>query len=73
MNPLEKPKLLRVPVKCPNKEFLIGTLSNLDDDESLVVLIEDKDGVWMMTLDGVTTERINWMLDRTKLMIHKAD
>ena len=66
-----KPKMLRVPVKLKSREMLVGTLEKLDDVQNLVVLVEDSDGVWVMIEDGITAERINWILDRAKRMIHE--
>lgn len=39
--------------------------------ENIVVLIEDDDGLWTMVLDGTTAERVNWMLDRAKVLLHR--
>ena len=67
-------KMLKVPDRCQTKEMLIGTMSKLENAQHIVVLIEDDDGgVWSMTVNGTTVERINWMLDRAKLMLHDAD
>jgi len=65
--------LLRVPQRLPTREMLIGTLQKLEGVENVVVLVEDAEGVWVMQEGDVPLERINWMLDRAKLMIHKAD
>ena len=65
------PKMLRIPVKIKSREMLVGTLEKLEDVEHLVVLVEDKDGVWLLIEDGTTLERINWMLDRAKMMVHE--
>lgn len=66
-------KLLRVPAQCPSIAMLAGTIEKLENVQNIVVLIEDDDGTWLMTLEGATTERINWMLDRAKLLLHRAD
>jgi hypothetical protein len=64
------PKMLRVPQRMPTREMLIGTLSKLQDVQHIVVLVEDDAGVWMMHECDLTLERINWMLDRGKVLIH---
>ena len=65
--------LLRVPQRLPTREMLIGTLQKLEGVENVVVLVEDAEGVWVMQEGDVAVERINWMLDRAKLMIHRVD
>jgi small nuclear ribonucleoprotein (snRNP)-like protein len=65
-------RLLRVPVKMASREMLVGTLNKLDDVENIVVIVNDAEGCWLMTEDGTTSERMNWMLDRAKLLLHKA-
>ena len=65
-----KPKLLRVPVRCQSKDMIFGTIKQLDNIQNLVVLLEDEEGVWLMIEHGITLERINWMLDRAKSIIH---
>lgn len=66
-------KLLRIPAKVRTLAELCGVISQCDGLEHIVVLIEDGDGTWAMTLDGATAERMNWMLDRGKLLVHRAD
>jgi hypothetical protein len=65
--------LLRVPQRMPTREMLVGTLEKLEGVENLVVLVEDAEGVWLMHEGNTALERINWMLDRAKLTIHRAD
>lgn len=65
--------LARVPEKVHTTEELCGVIRQVSGMESIVVLIEDGDGLWSMTLDGTTAERMNWMLDRAKLLLHRAD
>jgi hypothetical protein len=65
-----KPKLLRIPTKCQTREMLIGTIQQLENVENIVVLIEDAEGVWLLVEDGTSYERINWMLDRAKILLH---
>ena len=67
---MTKPKLLRVPVRCQSKDMIFGTIKQLDNIQNLVVLLEDEEGVWLMIEHGTTLERINWMLDRAKSIIH---
>lgn len=38
-----------------------------------MVIVEDAEGVWMMQEVGATLERINWMLDRAKFMLHDKE
>lgn len=64
-------KLLRVPQRMPTREMLIGTLEKLEDIQNIVVIVEDDEGVWTMLIEGTTRERINWMLDRAKIMLHE--
>jgi hypothetical protein len=66
----EKVKLLRVPARFQNREMMINTISQLENTKTIVVLVEDDEGVWTMFEEGATLERINWMLDRAKVMLH---
>jgi hypothetical protein len=63
----------KVPDRVHTKKELFGAIDNLENVENIVVLINDDTGVWMMTVNGTTAERMNWMLDRAKLLLHKAD
>lgn len=65
-------KLLRVPIRCNTKEMLLGTLAKLENVNHILAIVEDDEGVWMMIVDGTPLERINWMLDRIKHMIHEG-
>jgi hypothetical protein len=67
-----KIRLLRVPVKMTSRDMLVGTINKLEDVENIIVIVEDAKGVWLMVEDGTTSERMNWMLDRAKLLLHKA-
>lgn len=67
----EKPKLLRVPVRCVDRDSLLGTIRQLENVENLVILVNDDDGTWILVEPGTTIERINWMLDRAKIMLHE--
>jgi hypothetical protein len=67
---MDAAKLLRVPDRVHTKEEMLGLLAKMDF-ENVVVLIEDADGVWSMTLDGTTSERMNWMIDRVKILLHR--
>lgn len=61
-----------MPDRVHTKNELLGALANADF-ENIVVLIEDGDGITTMTIDGTTAERMNWMLDRAKFLLHRAD
>ena len=65
-------KLGRIPDRVHTKEELIGVVAQLDF-QNIIIIIEDDDGIVTMTLDGTTSERMNWMLDRAKLRLHQAD
>ena len=64
-------KLLRVPCKLPTREMLIGTLHKLENVKNILVVVEDNEGCWMLHENDSTLERLNWMIDRAKLMIHE--
>lgn len=64
-------KLLRVPKRIPTREMLIGTLEKLEDVQSILVIVEDAEGCWIMQEADITLERMNWMVDRAKMMIHE--
>ena len=66
-------KLLRVPQRMPTREMLIGTLQKLENIQNMMVIVEDDEGVWMMQEADTTLERLNWMLDRVKFMLHDKD
>jgi hypothetical protein len=65
-------KFARIPDRVHTKEELFGILAQIDF-ENIVVLIEDHSDMWSMALDGTTAERMNWMLDRAKFLLHRAD
>ena len=50
--------------------MLVGTLEKLEGVENLLVVVEDESGCWIMHEGGTTLERLNWMIDRAKLMVH---
>lgn len=62
------------PKKVRSIADMAGALENIEGLESVVVLIEDGDGVWLMPVcfadKEPTHERINWMVDRAKLLLH---
>ena len=63
-------KLLRVPQRMPTREMLIGTLQQLEGVQNILVIVEDDEGCWIMHEKDTTLERLNWMIDRAKRMIH---
>ncbi len=65
-------KLARLPDRVHAKDELLGALAQIDF-QNIVVIIEDAEGIVTMTLDGTTAERMNWMLDRAKLRLHRAN
>lgn len=64
-------KLLRVPQRMPTREMLIGTLQKLENVQNILVIIEDDEGTWIMQEGNVTLERMNWMIDRAKRILHE--
>jgi hypothetical protein len=64
-------KLLQIPDRVHTKDELIGLVSKLDF-QNIVVIIEDDNGVTTLVLDGTTSERMNWMLDRAKVLLHRT-
>lgn len=69
----EPVKLGRVPDKVRTLDELLGAVHQFAGIEHVVVIVEDGDGCTIMTIDGTTAERMNWMLDRAKLLLHRAD
>ena len=65
---MDEVKLVRVPDRVHTKEELIGVISRVDF-QNIVVLVEDTDGFYSMTIHGTTAERMNWMLDRAKFLV----
>lgn len=63
-------KLLRVPQRMPTREMLIGTLHKLENVQNILVIVEDDEGCWIMQERDTTLERLNWMVDRAKRMLH---
>jgi hypothetical protein len=61
----------RVPDRVHTVDELCGVIRQMHAVETIVVLIQDHDGVWSMSLDGTTAERMNWILDRAKLLLHR--
>jgi len=66
----DKWKLLRVPQRMPTREMLIGTLQKLEGVKTLLVIVEDEEGIWIMHERDTTLERLNWMVDRAKQLLH---
>ncbi len=66
----DKLKLLRVPQRMPTREMLIGTLQKLEGVKTLLVIVEDEEGIWIMHERDTTLERLNWMVDRAKQLLH---
>jgi len=52
--------------------MLVGTLEKLEGVENIMVIVEDAEGVWLMHEGDTALERLNWMLDRVKLVIHEV-
>jgi hypothetical protein len=63
--------LLRVPQRMPTRAMLIGTLEKLEGVQNLLVIVEDEEGCWIMHESDTTLERLNWMIDRAKFMVHE--
>ena len=63
-------KLLRVPQRLPTRAMLIGTLQKLENVQNILVIVEDDEGCWILQEADNTLERMNWMLDRAKRMLH---
>jgi len=66
----DKLKLLRVPQRMPTREMLIGTLQKLEGVKTLLVIVEDEEGIWIIHERDPTLERLNWMVDRAKRLLH---
>jgi hypothetical protein len=52
------------------REMLIGTLERLSEPCDIVVVARDAEGLTLAYVDGITLERINWLLDRAKIILH---
>lgn len=63
----------RVPDKVYSLDELLGAIRQFTGVEHIMVIVEDVDGVTTLTIDGTTAERMNWMLDRAKFLLHRAD
>jgi hypothetical protein len=55
----------------PTRAMLVGTLEKLEGIKNVLVIVEDEEGCWIMHENDTTLERLNWMLDRAKRMIHE--
>lgn len=64
-------KLARVPDKVYTLDELLGAVRQFVEVLHIVVIVEDGEGVSIMTIDGTTAERMNWVLDRAKRMLHE--
>lgn len=60
----------KVPDRVHIVDELCGIIKRIEVAH-MVVLVEDETGVWSMVLDGTTAERMNWILDRAKLLLHR--
>lgn len=53
---------------------MVGVLERVKGLENVVVIVEDQSGVWLMPVtinnDRPTAEHINWMLDRSWILLH---
>jgi hypothetical protein len=63
-------KLGRVPDKVRSIDELFGAVRQMSGVQHVVVIVEDEEGTTTMTVDGTTAERMNWMLDRAKYLLH---
>ena len=63
-------KLLRVPQRIANKATLIGVLEKLENIENILVIVQDDEGCWVMHVGDTPAERLEWMVDRAKRLIH---
>ena len=70
---MSDPKLLQIPDKVHSVEEMCGLLAKVEGLQHVVVVVEDAETVWTMTVNGTTAERMNWMLDRAWLLLHRAD
>lgn len=61
----------KIPDKVHSIEEMFGAIKQINFI-NIVAIIEDDEGVWLMVIDGTTAERINWMLDRSKVLLHKC-
>lgn len=59
-----------IPERVHSIDEMLGMIKQLPNVLNIVCIIEDEDGVTTMTVDGTTAERMNWMLDRAKLLLH---
>jgi hypothetical protein len=64
---------LGVPEKVHTIDEMCGVIRQFPGLENIVVIMEDAGGVTTMTLDGTAAERMNWMLDRAKFLLHEKD
>lgn len=69
----QAPKLLQLPERVHTVEEMAGLISKLESVNHIIVVVEDAVGIITMALDGTTAERMNWMLDRAKFLLHRAD
>ena len=69
---MSDPHVLKVPDRVHTLDELIGVIKQMPM-ENIMVLVHDQDGVTTLTLDGTTAERMNWMLDRAWLLLHRGD
>jgi hypothetical protein len=64
-------KLARVPDKVYTLDELLGAARQFEAIQHVVMIVEDAEGVSILTIDGTTDERMNWLLDRAKRMLHE--
>lgn len=65
-------KLGRVPDKVRTLDELFGAVRQMTGVQHVVVIVEDEEGTTTMTVDGTTAERMNWLLDRAKFLLHEV-
>jgi hypothetical protein len=70
---MPEPQLLQVPQKVHSIDELCGVIRQMPVLNIVVVIETEDQEVLSMTVNGTTAERMNWMLDRAKLLLHRAD
>lgn len=68
---MAEPISIGLPQRVRTLDDLLGAVAQMDGIESVVVVVHDAIGCTLLTVDGTSVERVNWMLDRAKHNLHR--
>jgi len=61
------------PKRVHSLDEMFGTISKIENVENVICIVETDEGYRLMVIDGVTQERVNWLLDCGKRILHSDE